>query len=96
MTSIAPQQRSAAAADMLTGARNKGDGGKGLPPDRLIDQFETGLETVCTADATMSLADVGAGLYLTDRHASARDRHQSTACASHSLDRGLSRCPDHR
>jgi hypothetical protein len=67
MESMAPQQRSAAAADMLTGARNKGDGGEGLPPDRLIDEFESGLDTVCTAEATMSLADAGAGLYLTDR-----------------------------
>ncbi len=59
-------QQWAAAADMLTGARNKGDGGEGLPPDPLVDEFRAGITTACVVD-TMTLADVGAGLYLTER-----------------------------
>lgn len=58
-------QQWAAAADMLTGARNKGDGGTGLPPDSLITEFQSGVTTACVVP-TMSLSDVGAGLYLTD------------------------------
>jgi len=55
-----------AAADMLTGARNKGDGRTGLPPDSLVSTFRGGITTACVVD-TMSIADVGAGLYLTER-----------------------------
>ena len=65
-SSMSSSQQFAAAADMLTGARNRGDGGVGLPPDSLIDDFRQGVTTACVID-TMSLADVGAGLYLTDR-----------------------------
>jgi hypothetical protein len=63
---MAPAQRFAAAADMLTGARNKGDGGTRLPPDSLISTFQSGVTNACAID-TMSITDVGAGLYLTER-----------------------------
>ncbi len=59
-------QRWAAAADMLTGARNKGDGGQGLPPDSMVDEFMGGVTRACVIPE-MSLAEVGAGLYLTER-----------------------------
>jgi hypothetical protein len=60
-------QQWTAAADMLTGARNKGDGGEGgLPPDLLVDEFMGGITTACVMP-DMSLAEVGAGLYLTER-----------------------------
>jgi hypothetical protein len=58
-------QRFAAAADMLTSARNKGDGGSGLPPDSLIANFESGVTTACVPPAT-NLAEVGALLYLSE------------------------------
>jgi hypothetical protein len=59
-------QQWTAAADMLTGARNKGDGGKGLPPDSLVDEFQGGVSTACVVPS-MTLTDVGVGLYLTER-----------------------------
>lgn len=63
---MSSQQRFAAAADMLTGARNKGDGGSGLPADDLIRQFESGLDNACVIP-TATLAETAAALYLTDR-----------------------------
>jgi hypothetical protein len=59
-------QQWAAAADMLTSARNKGDGGQGLPPDYLVDAFVGGIDAVCVV-RDMSLAEAGASLYLTER-----------------------------
>ena len=60
------RQQWVAAADMLTSARNKGDGGQGLPHDYLVDAFVAGIDTVCVVP-DMSLAEAGAGLYLTER-----------------------------
>jgi hypothetical protein len=60
-------QQWAAAADMLTAARNKGDGGTGLPPDTLVDEFRSGIGLACEAEATATLADIATGLYLTER-----------------------------
>jgi hypothetical protein len=60
------RQQWVAAADMLTSARNKGDGGQGLPHDYLVDAFVAGIDTVCVVPE-MSLAEAGAGLYLTER-----------------------------
>ena len=59
-------QRWAAAADMLSAARNKSDGGQGVPPDSLVDEFMGGVTTACVFPE-MLLAEVGAGLYLTER-----------------------------
>lgn len=66
LTQMSSQQQFAAAADMLTGARNKGDGGSGLPPDALISDFQAGVTNVCVIP-TMTLTDAAVGLYLTDR-----------------------------
>lgn len=63
---MTPEQQFAAAADMLTGARNKGDGGSGLPPDSLIDEFEQGVGTACVIP-TEDIASIAAVLYLTER-----------------------------
>jgi hypothetical protein len=61
------QQRFAAAADMLTGARNEGDGGTGLPPDSLILSFQSDVSEACTAQGSGSVAEVGASVYLIGR-----------------------------
>ena len=57
-------QQFAAAADILTSARNKIDGGQGLPPDALISEFQSGITNVCIVP-TMSLTDATYGLYTT-------------------------------
>lgn len=58
-------QQFAAAADTLTSARNKIDGGIGLPPDSLISEFQAGITNVCVVP-TMTLTDATYGLYLTE------------------------------
>lgn len=59
-------QKFAGAADMLTGARNNGDGGSGLPADSLIEEFQGGVTTACVIP-TANVAEIGAGVYLTER-----------------------------
>jgi hypothetical protein len=59
-------QKFAAAADMLSGARDKGDGGTGVAPDDLITEFQDGVTNACVID-TATLAETGASLYLTER-----------------------------
>lgn len=66
LNQMSPGQRFAASADMLTGARNKGDGGTGVPEDDLIDEFAAGVDSTCDAGAS-SLAEAGALTYLADR-----------------------------
>lgn len=65
-TRMTAPQRWAAAADMLTGARNKGDGGTGLPSDALVTTFMGGIGTACVVE-TMTITDVAVGLYMTER-----------------------------
>lgn len=65
--SMTGQQRFAAAADMLTRARNTGDGGTGLPPDSLILSFQSDVSEACSAQGSMSVAEVGASVYLIGR-----------------------------
>jgi len=60
-------QQKAAAADMLTGARNKGDGGEGLPSDALIQAFWGDVSEGCSPIGCMSLAEAGAMAYLIGR-----------------------------
>jgi hypothetical protein len=66
-SAMTPQQRYAAAADMLTGARNKGDGGQGLPPAPLIRTFMADVSEGCSATDDWSVAEVGASIYLIGR-----------------------------
>lgn len=61
---MTPAQQFAAAADMLVSARSV-DGGKGLPPDSLVNDFEGGITTACVV-GTMKLNDIGAALYVTE------------------------------
>jgi hypothetical protein len=61
------QQRFAAAADMLTSARNKRDGGTGLPPDSLIRTFQGGITSGCQPIASAKITDIAVFLYLTAR-----------------------------
>jgi hypothetical protein len=63
---MSPGQRFAGAADMLTGARNKGDGGSGLPPDSLINQFKRDMDDACV-NPSQKLTEIGAAVYLTGR-----------------------------
>jgi hypothetical protein len=58
-------QQFAAAADILTSARNKIDGGEGLPPDDLTTEFQAGITNVCIIP-TMTLTDATYGLYTTE------------------------------
>lgn len=58
-----------AAADMLTGARNKGDSGTGLPSDALVDDFQADITESCSPAAAkaMKIAEVAASVYLIGR-----------------------------
>lgn len=58
-------QKFAASADILASARNKIDGGTGLPSDALIDEFSAGVTTVCIIPS-MTLMDATYGLYTTE------------------------------
>lgn len=60
------QQRWTMAADMLVNAQHTDDSEADLPEDSLISEFEAGLATACVIDS-MSMTDVGAGLYLTEQ-----------------------------
>ncbi|MCS5732892.1 hypothetical protein [Herbiconiux daphne] len=62
---MTPAQQFAGAADILTAARNKIDGGTGLPSDSLIDEFAEGINNVCVIP-TMTLTDATYGLYTTE------------------------------
>lgn len=69
ISQMTDKQQWAAAADMLAGARDKGDGGTGVPDDDLVTDFRDGVTNVCgaPADVSESIAEVAAGLYLTER-----------------------------
>jgi hypothetical protein len=60
---MTPDQRHAAAADILTAARNKIDSGTGLPPGSLVTSFENDISQGCTAIPTETVTDVGFGIY---------------------------------
>ena len=60
------QQRWAAAADMLLGARSK-DGDADLPPDDLVTAFGSGIANVCEVESSVSITDVAVELYLAER-----------------------------
>ena len=64
-TLMTSAQQFAAAADILTAARNKIDGGEGLPPDSLISEFQAGVTNVCVIPS-MTLTDATYGLYTTE------------------------------
>lgn len=57
------KQQWVAAADMLNSARNKIDGGEGLPPDVLITSFQGDITESCEVDKVDSIATIAAVLY---------------------------------
>lgn len=63
--SMSNAQQFAAAADILTSARDKIDGATGLPPDSLITEFQDGVTNVCVIPS-MTLTDATYGLYTTE------------------------------
>ena len=65
-SAMSDKQQWVAAADMLTAARNKKDGGNGLPPDALVTTFQGGITTSCVVPSA-KVAEIGAALYLTER-----------------------------
>lgn len=60
------QQRWAAAADMLASARNKMDGGSGLPTDLLITRFAADISTACAGEGLAKIAEVAVLVYQMD------------------------------
>lgn len=64
LSEMTAKQRWVMAADMLTNVRNMNQE-TGLPSDALITEFEGGLNTVCVI-GTMTMDDVGVGLYMTE------------------------------
>lgn len=65
LSRMTPAQQFAASADILTAARNKIDGGSGLPADSLIEEFSDGINNVCVIP-DMTLTDATYGLYTTE------------------------------
>lgn len=62
---MSDEQQFAAAADILTAARNKIDGGTGLPSDSLIIEFQGGITTSCVIPKA-TLTDITYLLYNTE------------------------------
>lgn len=60
------KQRWAAAADMLTSARNKMHGGTGLPADSDITRFESDMSTACTGQSQTLITETAVLLYQMD------------------------------
>lgn len=60
-------ERFVSVADMLTGARDKGDGGTGVAPDHLIHRFEAEMYDICPVAPHRPITDVAVGIYLTHR-----------------------------
>ena len=56
-----------AAADILTGARKKWDGGEDLPADSLITQFQREITAACSVDDDHQLPEIAVGTYLMSR-----------------------------
>lgn len=57
-------ERWVAAADMLSAARSDAGIVDALPSDSAVTEFAVGIDTVCTANQKLTIAEVAAGLYL--------------------------------
>ncbi|MGZ4532973.1 MAG: hypothetical protein ACXVXP_11555 [Mycobacteriaceae bacterium] len=55
-----------AAADMVTHARDTDDENAAMPEDSMVDDFRDGITNACV-EPTMTIAEVGALLYLTEQ-----------------------------
>jgi hypothetical protein len=60
-------QQRGTAADMLTGARKKWDGGEGPPSDSLVSRFRDDIAQACTVDDNQQLPEIAVGIYLIGR-----------------------------
>jgi hypothetical protein len=60
-------QQWASAADMLTSARKKWDGGEGLPADSLVTRFQGEISQACSVDDNQQLPEIAIGVYLIGR-----------------------------
>lgn len=67
LSAMSGHERFVASADMLSGARDKGDGGAGVAPDELVATFEAEMTSTCKVVPTSSITDIAVGLYLTER-----------------------------
>ncbi len=59
-------QQRVAAADMLVGAQSR-DGGNSLPSDSLIEAFRRDISVACEAEATLTINEIAAGVYVIGR-----------------------------
>jgi hypothetical protein len=65
-SAMTTQQQFVAAADMLTGARNK-DHSTGVPPNLLVRNFQADITQACSVQGTadsLKLTEVGVSIYL--------------------------------
>jgi hypothetical protein len=60
-------QQWVAAADILTGARKKWDGGEDPPGDPLITRFQRDITEACSVDDDHQLPEIAVGTYLIGR-----------------------------
>ena len=60
-------QQWVAAADILTGARKKWDGGEDRPADSLITRFQRDITEACSLDDDQQLPEIAVGAYLIGR-----------------------------
>lgn len=67
LNEMTTQQRWAAAADMLAGARNKMDGGSGLPSDDLVTRFAADIAEGCSGGPVAKLTEAAITIYQLDR-----------------------------
>lgn len=66
-TKMNAHQRFVASADMLSGARDKGDGGHGVAPDKLVRAFIADVDDACSVVPSRKITEIAAGVYLTER-----------------------------
>jgi len=66
-TKMTSDQKFAAAADMLVGARSTDDKNAGLPSDSLIRSFEGDIGQGCEPIASMTITDAATGVYMLGR-----------------------------
>ena len=64
---MTPDQKFAAAADMLVGARSEGNKNADLTSDSLINSFEGDIDQGCEPIATMTITDAAISIYLIGR-----------------------------
>jgi hypothetical protein len=60
-------QQWVAAADILTGARKKWDGGEDPPTDPLVTRFQRDITDACSVDDAHQLPEIAVGTYLIGR-----------------------------